>query len=640
MAPILRWSRPRRALAVLAATALTVALPASRARALEPQLAGLADLSLEELSRVEVTTVSRRPERLSDAAASIYVITSDDIRRSGATTLPEALRLAPNLDVARADANQYAITTRGFASVLENKLLVMIDGRTVYSPLFSGVLWEAEDVLLDDVERIEVLSGPGGTLWGTNAVNGVINVVTRPASREESSMARGGAGTHLHTAAARHEGPLGSSGSYRVYGKLVHQLATERADEATLADASEHYQGGFRTDWDRGPHHVTLQGDGYHGDIDQALGLRRIGGLNLLGRWTRQVGDGPALQVQAYYDRTTRDQPGAIREELNAFEVDLQHGWRPLAHHELLWGGGYRYQPDRVENLGPAFAFLPPNHRLGYANVFVQDEIGILPRLTLSAGVKLEHNPFTHYEYLPSAKVAWKPTDVHLLWGSLSRVARAPSRVDREFFSPAAPPHFIVAGGPDFVSEISEVAEVGWRAQPMTSLAYSVTAYYDDWDGLRSLEPTASGPVFANGIEGFTRGVEAWAEFRVLRFWRLTGGWVTQSVWLHVAPGFTGLGGVTNLGNDPGHWWMVRSSLDLGRTLALDAMVRQVGQRPVGPVPAYTAVDARLGWTPVKSLELSVSGRNLFDRRHAEWGVPPGRPEFEREGLAEIIWRP
>ncbi|HZI89238.1 MAG TPA: TonB-dependent receptor, partial [Candidatus Polarisedimenticolia bacterium] len=616
------------------------ALPSTPAHALEPQLAGLADLSLEELSRVEVTTVSRRPERLSDAAASIYVITAEDIRRSGATTLPEALRLAPNLDVARADANQYAITTRGFSSVLENKLLVMIDGRTVYSPLFSGVLWEAEDVLLDDVERIEVLSGPGGTLWGTNAVNGVINVVTRPASREEGSMARGGLGTQVRTAAARHEGPLGESGAYRVYGKLIHQLATERADGTSLADASDHYQGGFRTDWEHGSHHVTLQGDGYHGDIDQGATLRKIGGMNLLGRWTRQKGDGPALQLQAYYDRTTRDQPGAIREELNAFEVELQHGWRPFAHHEFLWGGGYRYQPDRVENVGPALAFLPPNHRLAYTNVFVQDEVGILPRVTLSAGVKLEHNPFTRYEYLPSAKVAWKPTDVHLLWGSLSRVVRAPSRVDREFFSPAAPPHFIVAGGPDFVSEISEVAEVGWRAQPLTSVAYSVTAYYDDWDGLRSLEPTASGPVFANGIEGFTRGVEAWAEVRVHRFWRLAAGWVTQTVRLHVAPGFTGLGGVSALGNDPGHWWMARSSMDLGRTLALDAMVRQVGQRPNGAVPAYTAVDARLGWTPVKSLELSVSGRNLFDRRHPEWGIPVGRPEFEREGLAEIIWRP
>jgi iron complex outermembrane receptor protein len=629
----------RRAGHIVAAGALLGLLVPAPSRASDSQLASLADLTLEQLTLIEVTSVSRRSERLADAAAAIYVISGEEIRRSGATTLPEVLRLAPNLEVARADANQYAISARGFASVLANKLLVMIDGRTVYSPLFSGVFWEAQDLVLRDIERIEIVSGPGGTLWGTNAVNGVINVVTRPAQETMDPLVALGGGSEILFGAARVGRALGRGGAYRVYVKGRSLASSERGNGNDVDDDSERFQGGFRSDWGSGANRFTFQGDAYRGDIDQGATVRRIEGLNLLGRWIRQRGAGPAMEIQAYFDRTTRDQPGAIREELNAVELQFQHGFRTFASQNVLWGAGYRYQPDRVVNLNPAaFAFRPPNRKLGFASVFVQDDVALGERVTATAGLKLEHNQYTHLEYLPNLRLAWKPGDERLLWGAVSRAVRAPARIDREFYTPGNPPFFL-AGGPEFQSELSYVAELGYRAQPSTSTSYSVTAFYDEWDGLRSLEPSPEGLVFANGVEGISRGVEAWASCRIVRAWKLSAGWVAQSIELHTAPGEVNLGGLAPLGNDPRQWWSVRSSLDVGDRVDLDVAVRQVGRRPDPEVPRYTALDARLGWWPVDDMELYLAGRNLFDPMHPEWGAPGSRAESQREVFAGFTWR-
>jgi iron complex outermembrane receptor protein len=631
------------ALPALAALATLAALAPASAWATDTQLASLADLTLEQLSQVQVTSVSRRSERLADAPAAIFVITADDIRRSGASTLPEALRLAPNLEVMRADANQYAITARGFASVLANKLLVMIDGRTVYSPLFSGVFWEAQDVVIQDIERIEVVSGPGGTLWGTNAVNGVINIVTRSASETQGLAVTGRWGSELTRGAARYGGAALDGVRYRVYGAYRNFRSTERPSGQEIGDASERFQGGFRADWGGGPHQFMVQGDGYRSDIDQGPTTRRVDGLDLLARWVRQSGNGPALQVQAYYDRTTRDQPGAVKDELNTFDLELQHGVRPFPRHDVVWGAGYRLQPDRVVNLGPLLAFDPPNRTLAIASVFAEDDIELLERLALTAGVRLEHNQYTHLEVLPNARLAWKPSPERLFWGAVSRAVRAPSRIDREFYSPAAPPHVAVNGGQGFRSETSQVAELGYRSQPSPSASYSISLFYDDWDRLRSLEPAPEGPEFRNGIAGFTKGVEVWGSYRVVRWWRLSAGWTTQSIHLHVEPGVTVAGGnaaaIAALGNDPSHWWSVRSALDLGRSAELDVSVRHVGSLPRPPVPSYVALDARLGWAPLRRLEIAVIGRNLLDDRHPEWGAPTARPEFEREGFVQATIR-
>lgn len=616
--------------------ALCLAAPS---RAADTHLASLADLTLEQLTQMEVTSVSRRAETLADAPASVYVVTADDIRRSGAATLPEALRLAPNLQVARADANQYVITARGFANILANKLLVMIDGRTIYSPLFSGVFWEAHDLVLPDVERIEVVSGPGGTLWGTNAVNGVINIVTRSARDTQGILAQARIGTDLRRASARYGGVAGSEVHYRVYGTGRKIDSSVRPNGVEVGDESDRLQAGFRADWSRGPSQLTVQGDAYRSDIDQAATTREIEGANLLARWIRQSGDGPRLQVLGYYDRTTRDQPGAVKDELNTFELEVQHGFRPLSRHDLVWGAGYRYQPDRVVNLTPAFAFIPPNRRLAIASLFAEDDVSLLDHLSLKIGARLEHNQYTRFEVLPNASLAWKPSPERLVWTSVARAVRAPSRIDREFFSPAAPPHALLAGGSRFESEISTVVEVGYRSQPAPSASYSITAWYGEWDRLRSLEPGPDGPEFRNGIHGRSRGVEAWGHIRPISWWRLSAGWSVQSGRLHADPGAAVISGTEALGNDPGQWWSIRSSTDLGRTAELDVIVRRVGRLALARVPSYTAVDARLGWTPVRQLEIAVVGRNLSDDPHPEWGSASARPEFEREGLVQLTLR-
>src|SRR5881392_810469 len=311
---------------LLSIAAACAAAPLAQAKSLA---AKLSTLSLEELSNIEITSVSKRAERLSDAPTSVFVITGDDIRRSGATSLPEALRLAPNLEVARVDSRQYAISARGFNNTIANKLLVLIDGRTVYTPLFSGVFWDAQDTLLEDVDRIEVISGPGTTLWGANAVNGVINVITRRAAETQGALLVAGAGNLERGAAARQGGKLGADGAFRVYGKISDRDQTSRADGTSAHDSWDSGQVGFRADWGTAAGAFTLQGDAYRGTIDQAAaGDIRISGGNLLGRWARQLSGGDRVQAQAYFDNTGREIPGTFEERLNIFDVEFQHALR------------------------------------------------------------------------------------------------------------------------------------------------------------------------------------------------------------------------------------------------------------------------------------------------------------------------
>jgi iron complex outermembrane receptor protein len=602
-----------------------------------PRAAELVDLSLEQLGDIVVTSVSRHEELLSQAPASIFVIGAEDIRRSGANTLPEVLRLAPNLQVARADATQYAISARGFNNVLANKLLVMIDGRVVYSPLFSGVFWEAQDVMLEDVERIEVISGPGTTIWGANAVNGVINIITRPAQQTQGALATAGAGSIERGGAARYGGKLGGDGAVRFYGKYLDQDHTDRTDGTPVHDAANHWQAGFRADWPGAERDFTLQGDAYSGNVDQLPDGREFRGANLLGRWSRRFSDDSALRVQAFYDHTERDQPGSFEEILDTVDLELQHQFRAFERHRIDWGGGYRHSRDRTAT-ALAFAFRPADRDLAWSNVFAQDQIALRRDLDLIVGAKLEHNSYTGDEFLPNLRLAWRAAPGHFAWAAASRAVRAPSRVDREFYAPANPP-FAVAGGPGFESEIANVYELGYRAQPLPRLSLSVTGFYDDWQRLRSLEPRPGGAQFENEIEGDTRGIETWATLRVSDAWRLTAGLVMLDERLRTAPGSNDPVGAAGLGNDPDHWWSLRSLLDLTPQLRLDVFVRHVGALPRPPVPSYTAVDARLAWQPASRLELSLTLQNLFDPEHTEWGVPTNRVEFGRAVFFRILWQ-
>jgi iron complex outermembrane receptor protein len=592
----------------------------------------LADLSLEQLSNLVVTSVSRREERLADAPASIYVITAQEIRGSGATTLPEALRLAPNLNVARADAVQYAITARGFNNVLANKMLVLIDGRTVYTPLFSGVFWEAQDVLIEDIERIEVISGPGATLWGANAVNGVINVITRSARDTQGPMAYFGHGNRETSGAARFGGEV-AGGHYRIYAKSSDRASSELENGSDVRDSAQMQQAGFRMDWGGAQRSFTFQGDTYAGTVDQVGPSREISGGNLLARYGRQLEGGGSIRLQAYYDRTDRYHPRMFKETRDTYDAEFQHGFK-VAAHNLVWGAGHRESRDEIDN-SPSQAFLPDRKTLTWTNLFAQDQIGLRHDLDLTLGAKAERNSYTGTEFLPSARVAWRIAADRLAWGALSRAVRAPSRLDREVFFPGQPPFQLTAG--DFMSEVANVAELGYRAQPSKSFSYSVTLFHHEYDRLRSVGLLDGKPVFANDLEGSSSGLEAWARWQATPAIAFSGGFVSIHQSINVKSGGLDLGGRASLGNDPERWGKLRATWAVTPRHDLDIALRHYGPLAAGGVPAYTAVDARLGWKVMPAIELSLALQNLTDDKHIEWGNRVAQP---RSAFLKVTWRP
>jgi len=598
----------------------------------------LTDLTLEELANLRVTSVSRRAQPLREAPASIFVITSEDIRRSGATSLAETLRLAPNLQVARIDAGQYAISARGFNGLAANKLLVLVDGRTIYTPLFSGVFWDQQDVLVEDIERIEVISGPGGTLWGTNAVNGVINVITRPARQAQGLLASIGGGNRQAVAALRYGHRLGERAHLRLQGKATHLENTRRADGTAVRDGRDWLQAGFRLDWGEDDDGFTLQGDAYRVRSEDrgvaagiAIGRAELSGMNLLARWSRRIGESD-LRLQAYVDHARREERILFQPEADLFDVELQHGL-PLGRHRLVWGVGYRHGRDDVED-GFLVGFRPKSRELDWMSVYVQDDVALHQKLELTAGVRVENNDYTGWEYLPNARLAWKPAGEHLVWAAVSRAVRAPARFDRDVIRPLGG----VFGGPNFVAEVATVLQVGYRARPASVVTWSATVFRHDWDRLRSA--TALPVFFENRIEGPVYGLEAWASWQPLRAWRLGAGLTTLGKDLRLEPGSTDPLGTRNpqLANDPERQWMLRSSLTLAGAHELDAVVRHVGALPNPVVPAYTAVDVRYGWRLHPDLELSLQGQNLFDRTHPEFNAAPGRAEFERGVFLRATW--
>lgn len=604
----------------------------------------LADLSLEELGRVEITSVSRRAQRLDEAAASVFVITGDMIRRSGAVSLPEALRLAPNLQVARIDAAQYAISARGFNNAIGNKLLVLIDGRTVYAPFFSGVYWDQQDVMLDDVDRIEVISGPGATLWGANAVNGVINVITRPAGQTQGTRVSAAAGALTASLAVRHGLPLGGAmpvGHLRVHAKAARHDATRTEAGVDAPDGWHRRQAGFRADLSAGRGQLTLQGDLYrarsqHRGTFGPFELKPVAysGANLLARWTQRLAGGSDLRVQAYVDHTRREDSLLYSPHADVADLEFQHGYT-AGRHQLLWGAGYRRARDDIEP-GVFFAFLPPRRTMSWKNLFVQDTVRLGEALDLGLGVKLEHNGYTGTETLPSVRLGWQPTPHQLWWVAASRAVRAPARLDREIVLPPTPP-YLIAGGPHFVAEVARVLEFGHRSQPRPSLNLSATLFWHDWDRLRSGQPPPGAQV-QNMIAGVTYGVEAWGAWQATPAWRLSAGLSSLRKKLRLRSGSIDPEGPRNLGNDPSHQWMLRSALDLPHRQELDVTVRRVGALPDPAVPAYTAVDLRYGWRASPQAELSVMVENLFDAHHPEFHAAPGRSEIGRGVRVQLRW--
>jgi len=603
-------------------------------------LAELSRMSLEQLSKVEVTSVSKSAQSLSSAPASIYVITREEILRTGVLSVPEALRLAPNLQITQLTSSSYSNGSRGFAGApdvqnFSNKILLLIDGRSVYSPLFSGIDYDMQDVLMDDVDRIEVISGPGATMWGANAMNGVINIITRKAAESHGTLVRLDGGAEEQAAALRYGGDVGTNGAFRVYAKWFDRGDTEFADGDSAEDDWSKLQTGFRLDTAAGKNSFTVQGD--YQTLDQGfLDTSDVNstGANLLGRW-EHAGDRITTNAQVYYDRVDRGRaPSGLAFDIDTYDFDLQQGADVGARHRLVWGLGRRYNDYRTVNNDLAFV---PNHRtLELTNLFVQDSITLTEELKLTAGIKFEDNSYSDWSVLPDLRLSWAPNDKTLFWLAGSRAIRSPTPFDTDVQEFVGGQLFVL-GDPDFKPEKVTAYELGYRGNPDAKVSFSATVFYDEYDDLRTIEvtPVVFLPLrWGNLMEGSAYGVEAWADIQLTPWWRISPGFRSLHKDLEASDGATELVGVRQAGNDPSSRAYLKSSMDL-RRFSIDVMLRKVGRLPDPELDDYTEMSARVAWRVSDRLEVAVKGFNLLNETHREYAEPEGRL-IRRSVMAEL----
>jgi iron complex outermembrane recepter protein len=612
----------------------------------------LSKLSIEQLENVEITSVSKRPESLGAAPSAIYVITHDEIMRSGAQTIPEILRLAPNLFVAQTSPSNYIITARGFsgnsnAQNFSDKLLVLIDGRSVYNPLFSGMYWDMQDVPPEDIERIEVISGPGATLWGANAVNGVIDIVTRKASDTQGGVLELGAGNRYRSASLQYGGALSDDLTYRAYIKTFKDSSL---DTSTGSSAHDHWtkpQGGFRLDWTPDNDALTVEGDIYDGrqqNGSAADGL--ISGGNLLANWQHPFADGSTLQVLAYYDNVTRKTRGAGQGAgftVDTYDVDAQYNFAWGSWNDIVAGLGERFSnyaiANRIDPATTSLIFDPAHGQLSLSNFFVQDQMALSDDFDLTLGLKFEDDPYSGITPMPSARASWRVDDSNMFWAAVSRAIRSPTPFDTHVVEDLGPTPFLV-GDPDFLPEKLTAYELGYRGQ-FSGMSFSVSAFDSVYDDLKSIEVNpATGflPLrWGNGMEGSVYGVETWGSYQAADRWKLSAGFNIQNESLRFSPGASGILGLSQQGDDPHHQASLRSSMNLTDSLTFDADLRYVGELPNPHVPSYVELNARLGWMINDRLELSISGFNLLHDHHLEFAPPSD--EVKRSFFIDTRWK-
>ena len=599
----------------------------------------LSRLSLEELANVEITSVSRRPEPVGSAPAAIYVISAEDIRRSGAASLPEVLRLAPNLQVQRVNAGDYAVSARGFNGFeTSNKLLVLVDGRSIYSTLHAGVFWDAHTIMLEDIERIEVVSGPGGTLFGANAVNGVINIITRKAAETRGGLAAAGAGNEDRTLSLRYGGQLGENAAWRAYLSAFQRDESFRETGGDATDDTSGARGGMRADWARGVHAFSVQADIFDNQLrtnEDFTGTRTsVDGGHVLALWTRTFDRAGELQVQAYYDRYRLAEPGLLETD-DTYDLHVQQAFTWGGSHHIVWGGGYRAVSSELRSASVAF-LDPPERTVSLANVFIQDQIDLTDSLALTVGAKFEDNSFTGQELLPNVRLAWSPGSGSLVWGAISRASRTPNRIERDLTFPG------FLEGANFQSETLTAYELGYRANPTANTAISISAFYNEYEAIRTVASTPVTVVpffFANDGEGRTSGVEAWGSWDVSTGWRLSAGVSTLDKEFELKPGRTDISGLAATGDDPSYQILLHSQADVTDSLELDVRLRAVDQLEPSGVDGYVEADARVGWRLNDDIELSLTGQNLLDERRLETADPSRRRVFGRSAYAALRWR-
>ena len=599
----------------------------------------LREMSIEDLAAVSVTSVSKSAQPLGDAAASVYVISREDILRSGAVTLPEILQLAPNLQVYEAHPGSWVVTARGMngnagAQSYSNKLLVLIDGRTVYTPLFSGVYWDLPDPMPNDIDRIEVISGPGATLWGANAVNGVINVITRKASESTGVYASFREGSDERTAGVRLGGNVNDRLSYRIYARWLQADSILAATGLPAGNGQNRTGGGFRLDWQPGPADaVSMEGEAFGGHLYQSTDASEAtAGRSLQLRWNHGASDSNAVQVQAFYDRISRASwPKSGSFFVDTYDAEVQHNIALDDRNRFMWGGGLRLADYHIDG-STSFFFDPSARNLFFANGFAQDSFQITPRLTLTGGLKLESDPYSGTSLLPEGRIAWKPRASTLLWGAISRAVRSPTPFDVDAQERAG--IVSLSGNPNFRTEKLTAFELGTRVQPASTVSFSVNGYYNTYDDLRTVE-IVPGPgltlMWGNGLQGNSHGVDAWADWRTARWWTLSAGvsWLEEH--FHFAPGASGILGTTQIGNDPSYQVKLRSAMNLGAHFRLDADFRAVGALVGSAVGGYRELGGRFAWIPSPAVVVSISGHNLLHARHQEY---PGGDLIPRQVLA------
>lgn len=640
----------------------------------------------EEISWLQAESViysaARREQLMMDTASAVFVLSNEDIRRSGVTSVPEALRRVPGLNVAQINANVWAISSRGFNDRTANKLLVMIDGRTVYNPIFSGTIWRTKDVLLEDVDRIEVIRGPGASLWGANAVNGVINVITKTAQKTEGLYATGGGGNQERGfGAVRYGGKMGAKTNYRGYVKYNNRASNKLASGIDAQDNWENLQGGFRIDGSPTPKNTwTLQGDIYTGNggglVNNTAPIppfsfpddrkENFSGGNILGRWNHTFSDTSAMSLQMYYDRTKDESSSTVltnnylQSIINTFDIDFQHNFQFLERHDLTWGLGYRFIADDIHN-AVNFSFDPASRDYNLFSAFIQDDFSIIPdKLLFIIGSKFEHNDFSGFEIQPNARLLYTPDSKQSVWASVSRAVRTPNRLDHGldevYISEFAPSQFLVGThNSDFDSEDLIAYELGYRVQPTQDLFIDLAAFYNDYNNLTSAEPgepfinTEFGtpqlnvPIFpGNQRFGETYGVELAADWQALNWWRLQLGYSFLRVQLHADQDSNTLDATLGEGDSPQHQVMLTSSMDLLDNLEFDTFFRYVDQLPGRNISSYVELDVRLGWHPVEHVELAIVGQNLLHDGHAEFSdgtLTAPVVEIQRSVYGQISFR-
>ncbi len=602
----------------------------------------LTKMSLSDLANVQVTSVSKTSETLQRAPATIYVISHDDIMRSGVTSIPEALRLAPNLLVTQTTSSAYVISARGFggnpnAQNFSNKILILIDGRSVYTPLYSGIYANTIDVMLEDVDRIEVISGVGATLWGANAMNGVINIITRASYLTQGGFVDAGVGNQDQNLAARYGDRINDDITYRLYGFGFHRGAMELADGSSAQDGWSKGQSGFRADWNTEHDAMTVQGDFYRGtenEFDNSESM--LSGGNIIARYQHR-GATSDLQVQAYFDQNEQFGPeGETAFVVQTYDLELQQTIAAGAHNRVIWGGGERVYNYGITNT-TTFLFEPPGRALTLGNVYVQDTATLSNKVDFILGIKAEDDPFSGWTALPDARLSWGMSDSATIWAAASRAIRSPTPFDVNVVEKLGPITYLAANT-QFRPEEVIAYEIGSRAQLSADVSLSATAFYNVYNDLRTIEPASSAvflPLYwGNLMRGDTYGIDAWSSWRVNDWWRLSPGiaWVRER--FAFKAGASQLLGIAQAADDPSSHATLTSSMNFAHRTTFDATLRYVGALPSPELSHYYAADARFGWQPTNAVELSLRGANLLHERHTEFPAPNGE-QITRSVIAE-----